>query len=104
MPGSSSVVADPSAYDWEGDEPLHRPLSRPIIYEMHVNGFTRHPTSEVAKAKRGTYARPGRQDSKDLGITAVELLPVLVFSVTGWGLWIRSKCREWPGANNRGDP
>jgi isoamylase len=56
MPGSSSVVADPSAYDWEGDEPLHRPLSRTIIYEMHVNGFTRHPTSEVAKAKRGTYA------------------------------------------------
>ena len=51
-----SVLVDPSAYDWEGDEPLHRPLSRTIIYEMHVNGFTRHPTSEVAKAKRGTYA------------------------------------------------
>jgi pullulanase/glycogen debranching enzyme len=51
-----SVLADPSAYDWEGDEPLHRPLSRTIIYEMHVSGFTRHPTSEVAEAKRGTYA------------------------------------------------
>jgi isoamylase len=37
-----SVVADPSAYDWEGDAPLHRPSSRTIIYELHVRGFTRH--------------------------------------------------------------
>jgi len=76
-----SVLADPSAYDWEGDEPLHRPLSRTIIYEMHVSGFTRHPSSGVAEAKRGTYA--GLVDKipylKDLGITAVELLPVFQF-------------------------
>ena len=42
-----SVVVDPSAYDWEGDAPLQRPSSRTIIYEMHVRGFTRHPSSGV---------------------------------------------------------
>jgi isoamylase len=51
-----SVVVDPYAYDWEGDEPLNRPWSRTIIYEMHVRGFTRHPSSEVSEEKRGTFA------------------------------------------------
>ena len=51
-----SVVVDPSAYDWEGDAPLKRPSSRTIVYEMHVRGFTRHPSSGVAEKKRGTYA------------------------------------------------
>ena len=44
-----SVVVDPRAYDWEGDAPLKRPSSRTIIYEMHVRGFTRHPSSGVAE-------------------------------------------------------
>ena len=43
-----SVVVDPSTYDWEGDAPLKRPSARTIIYEMHVRGFTRHPSSGVA--------------------------------------------------------
>ena len=51
-----SVVVDPSGYDWEGDLPLRRPSSRTIIYEMHVRGFTRHPSSGVDARKRGTYA------------------------------------------------
>jgi isoamylase len=46
-----SVVVDPRAYDWEGDMPLNRPSSRTIIYEMHVRGFTRHPSSNVPKRK-----------------------------------------------------
>ena len=49
------VVVD-QAYDWEGDEPLNRRMSETIIYEMHVGGFTRHPSSGVVEAKRGTYA------------------------------------------------
>jgi isoamylase len=75
-----SVLADPSAYDWEGDVPLHRPASRTIIYEMHVSGFTRHPSSGVAEAKRGTYAGPIEKIPylEDLG-TTVELLPVFQF-------------------------
>ena len=42
-----SVVVDPSTYDWEGDAPLRHPSARTIIYEMHVRGFTRHPSSGV---------------------------------------------------------
>src|SRR5262249_10310684 len=43
-----SVVVDPGAYDWEGDVPVCRPSAHTIIYEMHVRGFTRHPSSGVA--------------------------------------------------------
>ena len=42
-----SVVIDLKGYDWEGDEPLNRPMSETIIYEMHVGGFTRSKTSGV---------------------------------------------------------
>src|SRR5215469_6701127 len=76
-----SVVIDPGAYDWEGDAPLKRPSSRTIIYEMHVRGFTRHPSSGVSEDRRGTYA--GVIDKipylQSLGITAVELLPVFQY-------------------------
>jgi len=76
-----SVVVDPEIYDWEGDAPLRRPFATTVIYEMHVAGFTRHPSSGVAAERRGTYA--GMIDKiaylQDLGITAVELLPVFQF-------------------------
>jgi glycogen operon protein len=76
-----SVVVDPSAYDWEGDKPLFRPSSRTIIYEMHVRGFTAHPTSGIAGDKRGTYAGLIEKIPylQQLGVTAVELLPVFQF-------------------------
>jgi glycogen operon protein len=76
-----SVVVDPAAYDWEGDAPLHRPSSRTIIYEMHVRGFTRHPSSGVPEQIRGTYAGLIAKIPylRELGITAVELLPVFQF-------------------------
>jgi len=76
-----SVVLDPDAYDWEGDTPLHRPASRTIIYEMHVRGFTRHPSSGISQNKAGTYAAVIEKIPYllDLGITAVELLPVFQF-------------------------
>src|SRR5581483_11548174 len=76
-----SVVTDPCAYDWEGDTPLKRPWSRTIIYEMHVRGFTAHPSSGLAESKRGTYAGLIQKIPylQQLGITAVELLPVFQF-------------------------
>jgi glycogen operon protein len=76
-----SVVTDPSAYDWEGDTPLRRPSAQTIVYEMHVRGFTRHPSSGVAEAKRGTYAGLIEKIPylQELGVTAVELLPVFQF-------------------------
>ena len=76
-----SVITDPRAYDWEGDLPLRRPWSRTIIYEMHVRGFTAHPSSGLAESKRGTYAGVIEKIPylQQLGITAVELLPVFQF-------------------------
>ena len=76
-----SVVIDPVTYDWEGDRPLRTPSSRTIVYEMHVGGFTRHPSSGVAESKRGTYAGLVEKIPylQQLGITAVELLPVFQF-------------------------
>jgi glycogen operon protein len=76
-----SVVVDPSRYDWEGDCPLHRPYSETVIYEMHVRGFTKHPSSGVSPDKAGTYAGLIQKIPylKDLGVTAVELLPVFQF-------------------------
>ena len=76
-----SVVCDPSTYDWEGDAPLHRPSARAVIYEMHVRGFTMHPSSGLPAEKRGTYA--GLVDKipylQELGVNAVELLPIFQF-------------------------
>ncbi len=76
-----SAVVDPSSYDWEGDVPLRRPIASTVIYEMHVAGFTRHPSSRVAPELRGTYAGMIKKIPylQDLGIAAVELLPIFQF-------------------------
>ncbi|WP_396127123.1 glycogen debranching protein GlgX [Edaphobacter bradus] len=76
-----SVVVDPRLYDWEGDAPLHRPSSQSVIYEMHVKGFTMHPSSGVPEGTRGTFRGVIEKISylQDLGISAVELLPVFQF-------------------------
>jgi isoamylase len=76
-----SVIVDPHLYDWEGDRPLQRPSSQTIIYEMHVRGFTRHPSSGVCEETRGTFRGLIEKIPylQDLGISAVELLPVFQF-------------------------
>jgi glycogen operon protein len=76
-----SVVADPGGYDWEGDTPLRRPFAETVIYELHVRGFTQHPSSGVSPHTRGTYAGLIEKIPylKDLGVTAVELLPIFQF-------------------------
>src|SRR5260370_21388237 len=76
-----SVVVDSSSYDWEGDTPLKHPSARTIVYEMHVRGFTRHSSSGLGENVRGTYAGLIQKIPylKQLGVTAVELLPVFQF-------------------------
>jgi isoamylase len=73
-----SVVVDLRGYDWEGDAPLQHHFSGTVIYELHVGGFTRHPNSGLPAEKRGTYAGLIEKIPylKELGVTAVELLPV----------------------------
>ncbi len=73
-----SVVID-DAFLWEGDRPPRIPFADTVIYETHVKGFTmRHP--EVQEDLRGTYAGLASEAAiaylVDLGVTAVELLPV----------------------------
>ncbi len=87
LPGSNlhsnpkSVVIDLSGFDWEGDVHPRHSFRRTVIYEMHVKGFTADPSSEVTPAKRGTYAGLIEKIPylQELGITAVELLPVFQF-------------------------
>jgi glycogen operon protein len=76
-----SVLADFRVYDWEGDAPPRRPFSSTVIYEMHVSGFTRSPTSGLPEPLRGTYRGLIEKIPylRDLGITAVELMPVFQF-------------------------
>jgi glycogen operon protein len=66
-------------FDWEGDSPPATPLSRTVIYELHVRGFTRHPSSGAAHP--GTYLGLAEKIPylKALGVTAVQLMPVLEF-------------------------
>ena len=74
-----AMVVPRSSYDWEGDKPLLQPCEKDIIYELHVGGFTRHPTADVANP--GTFSGVIEKIPylQDLGITAVELLPVMAF-------------------------
>ncbi len=76
-----SVVADPSAYDWEDDAPPKHRWDKTIIYEMHVGGFTSNPNSGVPEHERGTFAGLIEKIPylSELGVTAVELLPVFQF-------------------------
>ncbi|HEX5400913.1 MAG TPA: glycogen debranching protein GlgX [Pseudonocardiaceae bacterium] len=66
-------------YDWEGDSPPNLPSHELVIYETHVRGFTRHPSSEVTEP--GTFA--GLVDKipylKELGVNCVELMPIFEF-------------------------
>ena len=66
-------------FDWEGDMPLKTPHNELIIYEAHVRGFTKDESSGVKF--KGTYAglREKIPYLKELGINALELLPVFEF-------------------------
>ncbi len=73
-----AAVIDP-AFSWGDDRPPRTPWHKTIIYEAHVKGMTMlHP--EIPEALRGTYAgmasEPIIRHLKDLGVTAVELMPV----------------------------
>src|SRR5260370_28570994 len=66
-------------FDWGDDRPLQLPLEDLVIYEMHVRGFTAHPSSGVRTT--GTFAGIVEKIPylKELGINCVELMPVFEF-------------------------
>ena len=83
IPGSNAgraplgVIVTDHRFDWTGDRrPIH--TSDTVIYEMHVRGFTMRANSGVPAEQRGTYAGLIQKIPylKELGITAIELLPV----------------------------
>jgi isoamylase len=67
-------------FDWEMDSPPKHSASDTVIYETHVRGFTIHPSSGVAHP--GTFASLTEKIPylQDLGVTAIELMPVLEFN------------------------
>lgn len=73
-----AVVVD-DHYEWEGDLPLPIRSEKAIIYELHVGGFTRHPSAKVKHP--GTFVGLIEKIPylKKLGITHVELLPIMAF-------------------------
>ena len=78
-PSMSKSVVIASRFDWTGDTAPDIPWHNSIIYEVHVKGFTiRNP--RIPEELRGTYAGLGCEASirylQELGVTAVELLPV----------------------------
>ncbi|GAB6142279.1 glycogen debranching protein GlgX [Methylosoma difficile] len=73
------MVVDGGHYDWEGDVPLRISSEKAILYEVHVGGFTKHASSKVQHP--GTFSGLIEKIPylKNLGITHVELLPVMAF-------------------------
>ncbi|MFD3000900.1 glycogen debranching protein GlgX [Pontibacter toksunensis] len=97
-----SVVIDPS-FDWEGDKAPKIPYYKSIIYETHIKGFTQlHP--EIPEEIRGTYSGIAHPVTikylQDLGITAIELMPVHHF-ITDWYLVEKGLSNYW-GYNSIG--
>jgi glycogen operon protein len=97
-----SVVVD-DKFEWGNDSPPETPISDSVIYELHVRGFSKQ-NPEVPEKLRGTYAGLAHEASlaylKNLGITAVELLPVHHFIDEGH-LLDRGLCDYW-GYNTLG--
>lgn len=77
-PGAPKSIVVDSQFDWY-DRQLGTPLQNSVIYELHVKGFTYHPSSGVAHG--GTFKGLAEKIPylKDLGVTAVELMPVQEF-------------------------
>ena len=73
------IVTDKQIIRWR-EQPLKHPWSETVIYEMHVRGFTQHPSAEVEHP--GTYRGVVEKIPylKELGVTAVELMPVQEFN------------------------
>ncbi len=66
-------------FDWQGDQQLNIPMEDLIIYEMHLRGFTAHPSANVSTP--GTFAAAIEKIPylKELGVNCIELMPIFEF-------------------------
>lgn len=82
--GSSAVtvksLVTENGFDWEGDRPLYHPWSNLVIYETHVRGLTRHPSSGTRMPGSYLAVIDKIPYFKELGITAVEFMPLQEFN------------------------
>jgi isoamylase/glycogen operon protein len=81
-----AAINQNSVFDWESDRPPLIPLEKLIVYEMHTRGFTRDPNSKTAHP--GTFLGIIEKIPHllDLGINAIELLPVFEFNESEYNL------------------
>lgn len=82
------IAADREAFDWGRDRrPRHEASA--VIYELHVRGFTIHPSSGVPADRRGTFAGLIEKIPYllELGVTVVELMPVFQFDPGEGNYW-----------------
>jgi glycogen operon protein len=95
QPGSNAgraplgiLAAHEERFAWGADRPPRHDADL-VIYELHVRGFTRNPNSGVSPEHRGTYAGVIEKIPYllDLGITAVELMPVFQFDPQEGNYW-----------------
>ncbi len=89
-------------FDWQGDQPIRHPWTSTIIYELHVRGYTIRPNANVSFP--GTYRGLIEKIPylKDLGVTAVELMPVQEFNeneFSGADRRSRARLRNYWGYN-----
>lgn len=88
-PLRAMALPEPEAFDWEGDRPLEIPYEDCIFYHIHARGFTRHASSGVEPAERGTFR--GIMEKipylQELGVTTLVLQPPVEFEEV-----VRPKC------------
>lgn len=82
LPAGCASVPLPAEFDWQGTTPPRHAMEDTVIYEAHVRGLTQHESSGVGEAARGKFAGVVAKLPylKELGITALELLPVNEFN------------------------
>lgn len=82
------MICPEEEFDWQDDKPV-RHAHDLVVYEMHVKGFTRYNNSGVPENKRGTFAGIIEKIPylKELGVTAIELMPVHQFDPTEKNYW-----------------
>lgn len=76
-----SIVVDDADFDWEGDVRHDVPFEKLIIYEVHLKGFTAHKSSGVKNPRTYTGFIEKIPYLKELGINAVEFLPLQEFYI-----------------------